>query len=413
LYECTNGRVFAATSTTLFEVFSGFSFLSRGTIPTGTQPVSMVDNGIQLLLSIEGQGLLTPFATNVLTTVPLTGPQTFGRVQYISGWFVTNEPGTRRFWYSALLDGLTWDALAFYEADARADIVMTILADHNELWVFGSQTIEIWLPTGNSLSPFARSSATFLEQGTVAPWSVASIDSTVFWLGGTPRGMGPAYRARGYEPQRISTNAFEYARSKIQVAGSGIAFTARHGGSAFYGVWWPDTETTWLWDNLVSTWVELATLNDDGSLGPYPCKTHCLAFDDHLWGSTSDGKLFIWDAAYHFYGTRPLYRERTSPHVRQDQQPIIYSCFELVAESGVGLDGGVIPGSDPLVRLSWSDDGGKSFCYPLERSLGKIGEGRHLVRWRRLGRAKSQRAWRCVITDPVPVSILSARLEVS
>src|SRR5262245_53619984 len=64
LYEDTNGRVFATTSTTLFEIFSGWSFLSRGTIPTGTSPTSLIDNGQQLLLSANGQAFILPFATN-------------------------------------------------------------------------------------------------------------------------------------------------------------------------------------------------------------------------------------------------------------------------------------------------------------------------------------------------------------
>ena len=56
LYECTNGRVFATTSTSLYEIFSGWSFLARGTIHTGTAPVSMVDDGQYLILSVDGVG---------------------------------------------------------------------------------------------------------------------------------------------------------------------------------------------------------------------------------------------------------------------------------------------------------------------------------------------------------------------
>jgi len=98
LYESTLGRVFAVTSTTLFEVFAGWTFMSRGTVPTGTAPVSMTDDGITLVLSVEGQGLAMPFATNVLAIIPSTGPPTFGRVQYLDGRILTNEPGTRNFW---------------------------------------------------------------------------------------------------------------------------------------------------------------------------------------------------------------------------------------------------------------------------------------------------------------------------
>lgn len=412
LYEATNSRVFIATSTTIFELFSGYTYVSRGTIPTGTSVVSMIDNGTQLLISANEQAFVLDFATNVLTPVPAGGPPTFGRVQYIAGWFVTHQPNSRTFWYSDLLNGLSWPALNFYNADSRADNITTLIVDHNELWLIGTQTIEIWLITGNALSPFARSSSTFLELGSIAPWSVAALDSTIFWLGGSPRGLGPAYRARGYEPQRISNHAFEVVRSKVQVPGSAIAFTARQGGSAYYGVWWPDSETTWLWDNLLSTWVELAALNEDGSLGPYPCNTHCLAFNDHLWGSYSDGSLYVWDVQWHRYGQKERYCARISPHIRNDQKPVVYSKFELVCQAGVGLDDSPPVGADPVVRLSWSDDAGGTWSYPLERSLGKIGKRQQQVIFRRLGRAKHQRTFRCVITDPVPVTLIAASLDV-
>ena len=108
LYEATNGRVFATTSTTLFEVFAGFSFLARGTIHTGTAPVSMVDDGQYLILSVDGVGYAYAFATDALTTLPLTGPQTFGQVVYLDGYLLTNEPGTRRFWHAEPLNPLVW-----------------------------------------------------------------------------------------------------------------------------------------------------------------------------------------------------------------------------------------------------------------------------------------------------------------
>jgi hypothetical protein len=412
LYESTLGRVFIATSTTLFELFAGFTWVSRGSIASGTTPVYFTDNGIDVVLSAEGIGYRMPFATNVLTTLPTTGPATFGRVQYLDGYILTNEPGTRNFWWSGLLDAGTWPALNFYAAEARPDLLTTIFVDHRELYAIGTQSIEIWQSTGNALAPFARSSAVFLEQGCDARNSVAALDSTLFFLGGSPRGEGPIWNLRGYEPQRISTHATETALSQSASLTDSIAFVMRHGGHAWYALYVADLETTWIYDRATQAWAELAELLDDGSLAPYRCWTHCLAFGEHLFGDRGTGALYRWNPGHYFYGDTPIYRERISPHVRNDQQPIAYSLFELVVESGVGLDGAPPVGVDPQVRLSWSDDGGKSWSYSLSRSLGKIGAGGHVVRWRRLGRAKSQRAFRVTVTDPVPVSILGARLEV-
>ena len=57
--------------------------------------------------------------TNVLSTIVPDEPTlTFGRVAYIDNYIVTNEPNTRRFWYSNLGDPLTWGALSYYGAEA-------------------------------------------------------------------------------------------------------------------------------------------------------------------------------------------------------------------------------------------------------------------------------------------------------
>src|SRR4249920_2511376 len=54
LYTTTTGRTFAVTSSQLFEIFAGWTFLARANVPNGTQPVSMTDNGFELVLSVEG-----------------------------------------------------------------------------------------------------------------------------------------------------------------------------------------------------------------------------------------------------------------------------------------------------------------------------------------------------------------------
>ena len=117
-----------------------------------------------------------------------------------------------------------------HQAEGRADNVVTLLADHGQLWVFGTQTIEIWDTTGNSLAPFARNGSAFIEQGCETPWSAVALDETVYFLGGTPRGEGPVWGMQGFTPQRVSTHALESAMSRMLSVGDAIAWTARHGG---------------------------------------------------------------------------------------------------------------------------------------------------------------------------------------
>lgn len=408
LYETSTSRVFAVTSTTLFEIFQGFTFLSRGSVPNGTSYVSMCDDGVYLILSVEGTGLAYNLSTNVLTTIVPDDPAlTFGRVAYIDNYIVTNQPDTRRFWLSNLANPLIWGALSYYDAQARPDNIVTLYVDHREVWLYGSQSVEVWTPTGRPLNdlqgigPLARMQGVFIEQGIAAPWAVQALDNTLYYLGGTPRGEGPVWKSQGYTPVPISNHALTSALSTLDSIAGAISFVARHGMHAWYGLWLEGLETTWLYDTLTGSWTELAALNEDGSLGPFPANQHCSAFGIHLWGSWTDGKLWSWNPAYHRYDTKERYCARIGPWARDeaDGKKITFASVALRCLTGQGLDGGVVPGSDPTYRLSWTTDGTR-WSYEHTRSAGRLGESERRVVWRQLGQDRA-RAFKVVSTEPI------------
>jgi len=70
-------------------------------------------------------------------------------------------------------------------------------------------------------------------------------------------------------------------------------------------------------------------------------------------------------------------------------------------------------GSDPQIRLSVSDDGGRTFSLLTKwRSMGKIGEYRKRLRWLKMGMFR-QREIRLEITDPVRRNIVGIYQDVS
>lgn len=418
LYTTTGGRVFAATSTTLYEIFAGWSFLSRGTIPTGTAPISWTDNGLHMVFSVEGHGRIYDLTANTLAALPTTGPATWGHFGYLDGYILVNEPGTRRFWYSALLDATSWPALHVYSAEARPDPITRLIVDHRQVVLFGTQTIEIWNSTGQAppptsvQGPFARMESVAIEQGSEAEWSPAALDLTFLWLAGSPRGQGPVYQLEGYSPQRISTYALEEAMRLMPTVADARAFTLRQGGHAFYGLDFPSGGQTWLLDRILGAWTELVGLQEDGSFTNYPCNVTTAAFGQHLWGDRASGQLSLWDTRYHLYGTRPRLCRRSTPHLRKAQDRVRYHKFGLMQASGKGLDAGVVPGTDPQVMLRTSRDGGETWSSGRWRSAGKMGRYAQQVDWYQLGQARTM-AFEVTTTDPVPIAWLGATVEVS
>ena len=69
-------------------------------------------------------------------------------------------------------------------------------------------------------------------------------------------------------------------------------------------------------------------------------------------------------------------------------------------------------GVDPQAMLQWSDDGGHTWSNEHWTSIGRLGERKTRVRWRRLGRSRD-RVFKLTISDPVKVAILGASVEVT
>lgn len=103
-------------------------------------------------------------------------------------------------------------------------------------------------------------------------------------------------------------------------------------------------------------------------------------------------------------------RMRRAPHLNLDHKRTIFNAFELLAQVGAGLTEG--QGSDPVILMRFSDDGGMTWSEYKPTSLGKLGEYRTRVRWTRLGQARD-RVFEVVVSDPVDCSLISAYVDAS
>lgn len=107
-------------------------------------------------------------------------------------------------------------------------------------------------------------------------------------------------------------------------------------------------------------------------------------------------------------GNYPIVRVRRAPHLADEQQRVFYKKFQLDLEAGVGLTTG--QGSDPILQVRWSNDGG--FTWSGWRTLqnGKVGQ----YRWRaiayQLGMARD-RVFEVRQSDPVKTVWLGAYLD--
>ncbi len=87
---------------------------------------------------------------------------------------------------------------------------------------------------------------------------------------------------------------------------------------------------------------------------------------------------------------------------------VTFSRLELHMKTGIGLVSG--QGSDPLVELRYSDDGGDTWTSAGLRSAGGLGHREAVVEWQRLG-SSTDRVFEFIVSDPVPWRVIDAYLD--
>lgn len=343
----------------------------------------------------------------MLRTIRNTAPNfpVADTVCFLDGYFIVNAHNTNTYFYSALYDGLSWDALDYNAAETAPDNVVAVAATFGFLYVFGTDTTEIWYDAGDPLTVFRRADGMVSNVGLLAQFSVAKVGETgnlICWLGTTPQGRGFAVaNSGGGQAQRISTPEVEYQWAQYSTMSDAVAYGYMTEGHVFYVISFPSANTTWVHDFTTQTWHE-RTYNE----GRHLSQNYAFFGNNHVVGSYLDGKLYRMHMDTYDDAGIPIQRTLISPTLGDDDTGLVsYQSVQVDMERGVGLSSG--QGSDPQVMLSWSDDSGHTYCDEMMGGFGQQGVYDLRVIWRRLGRS-FRRTFKLRISDPVKVVILSA-----
>ena len=442
-----NGVGYVVSGLSLYSISSSYVATFLGTV-SGTGPVSMADNGTQLFIACGGPSYIYNSLTNVF--VQITDPDFPGAltVGYLDGYFVFIQPNTQKLWVTALLEGTSVDPLDFASAEGSPDNLVSMIVDHREVWLYGTNSVEVWYDAGNADFPLQRIQGAYNEIGCAATFSVAKLDNGLFWLGADARGQGIVYRANGYTGQRISTHAIEYAIAQYPIISDAVAYTYQQEGHAFYVLTFPSANATWVYDVSTQAWHERAAFSNGLFLRH---RSNCqMAFNSEIVvGDFENGNLYAFDLdiyADNGSAQKWLRSWRALPSGQNNLTRTAHHSLQLDCQSGVGINnsGGTDPtylltedglyltteggdylvsvaegaptvGSDPQVMLRWSDDGGHTWSNEHWATLGKIGVYQQRVFWRRLGMTLKlrDRVYELSGTDPVKIAIMGAELHAS
>ena len=207
--------------------------------------------------------------------------------------------------------------------------------------------------------------------------------------------------------QKISTNAIDaLLQSLTSTEVSNIrAWTLGMKGSYHVGFALPDT--TIVYEMASKRWWEWKSyLNSE--LGYHRIHSIGTAYGEILCNDVVDGTIGrISPDLYTEYGANIIHQLVTMPFA-QHMQSLFFPMLELTIESGVGNS----DSPDPVIELERSTDGGRTWTYARQRSMGAIGEYSKRAIWRKNGRAKRYECFRFTHSDMTKFVAISLRADV-
>jgi hypothetical protein len=377
----------------LYAMGSDYVKLRITEIP-GTSLVTMVDNGNQLFISAEPLGFVYDLTSNTLYDLRFYDPNFPGckTVGYLDGYFVYIEPNTQKLWVTSLLDGTSTNPLDFASAEGLPDNLVSLVVNHREIWLFGTNSIEVWYNAGGADFPFQRLQGAFIETGCAATYSTVKLDNDIFWLGSDQRGSYSIYKTNGYSAQKISTNAVEWQINTYGDVSDAQAFSYKRNGHSFYVLTFPSDDATWVYDLTTDSWHERARFDTyTGKFKRYEINCHCFFNNTNFVGDIY-GMISIF-SDNQFGGGKWLRSWRALSPGTDDLKGSQHHSLRVDCQTAADTQYYDNYGNplDPQIYLRWSDDGGHTWSQEKPASIGKVGEYSKKVIFRRLGQTKKLR----------------------
>lgn len=419
-YHVNGGTLYRLTRTISGAGVESFVLTSLGAI-SGTERVSMADNGTQLfILDPGGEGFIfvEPATVTKITDADFTANGAPQHVIYIDGFFLLTTD-SKKFIISALNDGLTYNALDFGSAEADPDDIVAPLVVNNQLYIAGEETLEPFrnaAATTGAGFPFIRVEGGVISTGVQAAFSIVNVSlieggSTFFFIGGDANDEPRVFNFIGGGVAVVSDDGIDNLLEELTDTqlSNVFAWTYSQGGETFVGFGLPTTAV--VFGIKSRKWHERKSfdiIDDVSSEFRYRVNSVVKAYGRILVGDSIDGRVGALNLDdFDEYGQNILSVVSTIPFSNVGES-ITFPEIEMTCESGVGNDVDL----DPMVSMDRSVDGGKTFTPRRERRLGKKGENKKRQIWRRNGRAARFELFRFSISAKVKKVFIKLEADV-
>lgn len=338
-------------------------------------------------------------ASVILQDFPVAGGAGASSVCCFRGYVIASEAGTDQVFVRVPGD-TTWVALSFISAEYAPDKVIAVRRLGEQLWLLGQSSSEAWALNDSATPPLAPYGGLVFDYGCRARDAAVSLPSALIWVDNACE----VRMTTGGEPQVISDHGLSEQIRQVS-AGDLRASWYKKDGHVFYALTLQG-DTTWVYDLTTRQWARRSTLGYSYSR----ISQFATLGDTVLAANSVANEIYKLDADRRDDAGDAFPVEFTAfAEVLEGKVPC--ANLELICEVGNAPWSGT--GSDPVISMRYSDDGGKSWSRWRDRSLGLAGQSRKRVRWNALGTISAPygRIFHFRVTDPVARRFSDLRLN--
>lgn len=326
LYRASNGDLYAAIGNTVYYVGPDWSLTSVGNIGQSGHIVSMTDNGTNVVI-VDGSAAGYTFDLATRTFSQISDASFYGatRTDTLDTFILFNRPGTNQF-YSTLSNTITpLDPLYIAGKSGFPDPLVSLIVSRRQIWLIGQLTTEIWFDSGAPDFPFQIMPGPFVQHGCAAPYSLAPLNESIYWISLDQNGSAILVRGTGYQVQRVSTHAIENEWSSYPTVADAVALTYQQDGHSFYQVSFPTADKTWCLDEITGLWHEKAWTDNNGTDHRHRAQCAAYAYGTNVAVDWQNGTLYALDSTVFTDAGQPIKRLRSFPHLVNDGKRAFYT----------------------------------------------------------------------------------------
>ncbi|MEL7445568.1 MAG: packaged DNA stabilization protein [Pseudomonadota bacterium] len=286
-----------------------------------------------------------------------------------------------RFGYSASLDFNNTTTLNFYTAESSPDGLVAAVTLGASLYLFGTETIERWVQTGDNDNPFRPQTSAVIQRGALARDTIKLLDNTLFFV-------ADDYTVRRIAGQvaQIVSEPWVVRELRKETPSDLIASVMEYENHSFYIL--NGLNVCAVYDVATGSWALWKTYGSETFEYPYIVE----ASGDLFAASRSTSRFVELSRSYAsdyqpYAGTysTPIVWEHTAHlPVMGGRKPIA----SIRHEGTTGLGSAANNAADNIVSMRLSKDGGRNWGPWRDRSAGKIGEYDKRLIWNQNGRAR-------------------------